>query len=97
MDKPKFRLENIDSCWDFMEDNSIQSFIELFCDETLSKVYRLIIFSSDLKQNNKFLNNVRKGIDEEAKKRNFDCFYVVKQYSDSVRDIIYCQKRIIYI
>ena len=97
MDKPKFRLENIESCWNFIKDNSIQSFVELFCNETLSKVYRLMIFSSDLKQNNMFLNDVKKAIEKEAAKRNFDCFYVVKQNTDSVRDIIYCQRRVIFI
>ena len=92
-----FRLENIESCWDFIEDNSIQSFVELFCNETLSRVYRLMIFSSDLKQNNIFLNELKKSIDKEAIKRNFDCFHPVKQNTDTVRDVIYCQKRIIHL
>ena len=92
-----FRLENIESCWDFIEDNSIESFVELFCNETLSKIYRLMIFSSELKQNNIFLNEVKKSIDEEAIRRNFDCFQLVKQTSDSVTDIIYNQKQIIYL
>ena len=95
--KPKFRLENIESCWNFIEDNSIQSFVELFCNETLSRVYRLMIFSSELKQNNIFLNELKKSIDKEAIKRNFDCFQTVKQTSDSVRDVIYYQKRIIHL
>ena len=90
-----FRLENIESCWDFIEDNSIQSFVELFCNETISRIYRLIIFDSSLKQKNIFLNEVKKNIDEEAIKRNFDCFQPVKQTSDSVIDVIYHQKRII--
>ena len=92
-----FRLENIESCWDFIEDNSIESFIELFCNETLSRVYRLMIFSSELKQNNMFLNELRKTIDREAIKRNFDCFQPVKQTHESVLDVIYSQKRIIYL
>ena len=97
-DKRKlFRLENIESCWDFIEDNSIESFVELFCNETLSRIYRLMIFSSDLKQNNIFLNEVKKNIDKEAIKRNFDCFQSVKQTCDSVIDVIYYQKKIIYL
>ena len=92
-----FRLENIESCWDFIEDNSIESFIELFCNETLSRVYRLMIFSSELKQNNMFLNELRKTIDREAIKRNFDCFQPVKQTRESVLDVVYSQKRIIYL
>ena len=93
----KFRLENIESCWDFLEDYSIQNFVDLFCNETLSKIYRLMIFSSELKQDNIFLNELKKAIEKEAIKRNFDSFYVVKQNSDSVIDVIYCQKQIIRI
>ena len=92
-----FRLENIESCWDFMEDNSIQSFAELFCNETLSRVYRLIIFSSDLQQNHMFLKEVRDAIDKEAIKRKFDCFELTKENKSNVRDIIYSQKQIIYL
>ena len=77
-----FRLENIESRWDFIEDNSIESFVKLFCNETLSKIYRLMIFSSELKQNNIFLNEVKISIDEEAIRRNFDRFQLVKQTSD---------------
>ena len=97
-DKRKlFRLENIVSCWDFIEHNSIQSFVELFYNETLSKIYRLMIFDSSLKQNNIFLNEVKKNIDKEAIKRNFDCFQPVKQTSDDVIDVIYYQERIIHL
>ena len=92
-----FRLENIESCWDFMEDNSIQSFVELFCNETLSRVYRLIIFSSDLQQDRMFLKEVRNAIDTEAIKRKFDCFQLKKENQYNVRDIIYNQKQIIYL
>ena len=92
-----FRLENIESCWDFMEDNSIQSFVELFCNETLSRVYRLIIFSSELQQCPMFLKEVRNAIDREAVKRKFDCFQPVKESRYTVRDIIYHQKQIIYL
>ena len=84
-----FRLENIESCWTFIEKNSIESFVELFCNETLSKVYRLIIFSSDLKQDNIFLNELKKAIDREAIKRKFDCFQPVKQTRESVFDVLY--------
>ena len=90
-----FRLENINSCWDFIENNSIESFTQLFCNETLSRVYRLMIFITDLKQNAMFLNELRKSIDREAIKRNFDCFQPVKQTHESVIDVIYFQKRII--
>ena len=92
-----FRLENIESCWDFIEDNSIQSFVELFCNETLSRVYRLIIFSSDLQKNHLFLKDVRNHIDREAIKRKFDCFQPIKENKYNVRDIIYSQKQIIYL
>ena len=92
-----FRLENIESCWNFIEDNSIQSFVELFCNETLSRVYRLIIFSSELQQHPMFLKEVRNAIDEEARKRKFDCFQPIKQSRYTVRDIIYHQKQIIYL
>ena len=91
------RLENIDSCWKFMEKNSIRSFVELFCNETLSKVYRLLIFSTDLEPDKKFLNEVQKAIDFESIKRKFDCFQLVKQSSESVQDVIYCNEKIIYL
>ena len=55
-----FRLENIESAWDFIKDNSIENFVKLFCNETLSRLYRLIIFSSDLKQDHIFLNEIQK-------------------------------------
>ena len=92
-----FRFENIESCWYILEDYSIQSFVKLFCNETLSKIYRLIIFSSDLKQDNIYLNELKKAIEKEAIKRNFDCFHVLKQNSDSVMDVIYHEKQIIHI
>ena len=92
-----FRLENIESCWDFIEENSLESFVELFCNETLSKVYRLLIFDSELKHNNLYLNKVRKAIDEEAIKRNLDCFQPVKQKTENVIDVVYCNKKIVLI
>ena len=91
-----FKLENIESCWTFMKENSIESFTELFCNETLSRVYRLIIFSSDLEQDNKFLNEVKNAIDKEAIKRKFDCFQPVnKCLHENVFNVVYCDRRII--
>ena len=92
-----FRLENIESCWDFMEDNSIESFVELFYNETLSRVYRLTIFSSELQQDRFFLYELKKAIEKEAIKRKFDCFQPVKENKYTVMDIIYNQKRIIHL
>ena len=96
MDK-LFRLENIESCWDFMENNSIQSFVELFCNETLSRVDRLLIFSSDLQYDRFSLYELKKTIERESIKRNFDCFQLVKQNRHDVIDVIYNQKQIIYL
>ena len=90
------RLENIESCWDFMKDNSIARFVELFCNETLSRVYRLIIFSSDLLEDHMFLKDVRNAIDTEAIKRKIDCFQPIKQNRYFVKDVIYHQKELIY-
>ena len=92
-----FRLENIESCWDFIEYHSIQSFVELFCNETLSKVYRLMIFSSELEQDRFFLHKLKKAIEKEAIKRKFDCFQLVKQSKYAVKDVIYSQNKIIYL
>ena len=69
-----FRLENIESCWDFMEYNSIQSFVELFCNETLTRVYRLIIFSSELQQDRFFCMNLKKLSREKQLKENLIVF-----------------------
>ena len=92
------RLENIDSCWSFMEVNSTQKFLTLFCNETLTRVYRLIIFSSELKHlDNIFLNNLQKAIECESIRRKFDCFQLVKQSNKDVIDVIYCNEEIIYI
>ena len=96
MDK-LFRLENIESCWDFMKDNSIQSFVELFCNETLCKVYRLTIFSSELEVDNFFLYELKRAIERESIKRNFDCFQLVKQNKHTVIDVIYNEKQIIHL
>ena len=97
MDKKLYRLENIESCWDFMESNSIQSFVELFCNETLSRVYRLMIFSSEIEADRFFLYDLKIAIERESINRNFDCFRLVKQDKYTVIDVIYHQKQIIYL
>ena len=97
---PKFklyRLENIESCWEFIENNSIESFVKSFCNETLTRVYRLIIFSSEIKFDNLFLHHLSRAIERESLKRNFDCFQLVKQDKNDVLDVIYNAKQIIYI
>ena len=97
---PKFklhRLENIESCWEFIENNSIESFVKSFCNETLTRVYRLIIFSSEIKFGNLFLHHLSRAIERESLKRNFDCFQLVKQDKNDVLDVIYNAKQIIYI
>ena len=94
----KLRLENIESCWLILEKKSIEEFVSLFCNETLTKVYRLIIFSSELKHlDNFFLNQLQKAIEGESIKRNFDCFQLVNQSNEDVLDVVYCDKRIIYL
>ena len=92
-----FRLENIESCWNFMEDNSIKSFVELFCNETLTRVYRLMLFSSEIEADRFFLYELKRAIEEESLIRNFDCFQLVKQDKNTVIDVIYHGKRIIYL
>ena len=93
-----YRLENLDSCWDFINDNSIERFVESFCNETLTKVYRLMIFSTELKVNsNLFMYNLKRAIEEESIKRNFDCFQLVKQDKYTVIDVIYNNQQIIYL
>ena len=63
----KFRLENIDQCWDYIHNEGLKNFIYNFSNETLSKVYRLIIFSSELPKYNKnmFYHNVQMNIEDE--------------------------------
>ena len=92
-----FRLENIESCWKFMEDNSIKSFVELFCNETLTRVYRLMLFSSEIEADRFFLYELKRAIEGESLTRNFDCFQLVKQDKNTVIDVIYHDKRIIYL
>ena len=96
--KKLLRLENIESCWVILEEKLIEDFVKLFCNETLTKVYRLLIFSSELKHlNNVFINHLQKAIEHESIKRKFDCFQLVKQSNEDVLDVIYCDKKIIYL
>ena len=92
-----YRLENIESCWDFMKNNSIQRFIETFCNETLTKVYRLMLFSSEIQLNKFFLYELQRAIERESLKRNFDCFQLVKQDKNTVIDVIYNEQQIVYL
>ena len=92
-----YRLENIESCWDFINNNSIQRFVESFCNETLTKVYRLMIFSSEIKAHNLFLYDLKRAIERESLKRNFDCFQLVKQDKCTVVDVIYNEQQIVYL
>ena len=96
MDK-LFRLENIESCCDFMENNSIESFVEIFCNETLTKVYRLMLFSSEVEADRFFLYELRKAIERESIKRNFDCFQLIKQDKYTVIAVLYHQKQFVYL
>ena len=91
------RLENIESFTDFLEHNSIERFTETFCNETLSRVYRLIIFSKEINATPHFLYNLQRAIERESLNRNFDCFNVVKQNKDDVMDVIYHQKDFVYL
>ena len=92
-----YRLENLESCWDFIENNSIDCFVRTFCNETLTKVYRLMLFSSEIKLDNFFLYYLKRAIERESLKRNFDCFQLVKQNKHDVLDVIYNEKQIIYL
>ena len=91
------RLENIESFTDFLEHNSIERFIDTFCNETLSRIYRLVIFSKEINATPHFLHNLQRAIERESLKRNFDCFKVVKQNRRDVMDVIYHQKDFIYL
>ena len=91
-----YRLQNIESCWDYLNDNSIQSFVGSFCNETLTKVYRLMLFSSEIKADTFFLYKLKKAIERESLERNFDCFKLVKQDKYHVIDVIYVNKQIVF-
>ena len=91
------RLENVESYLDFLTDNSIDKFIETFCNETLSRVYRLVMFSKEIDASPFFLYNLQRAIERESLKRNFDCFNTVKQNKNDVIDVIYHRKQFVYL
>ena len=91
------RLENIESYLEFLEDNSVAKFTEIFCNETLSRVYRLVIFSKEIDAPPFFLYGLQRAIERESLKRNFDCFVTVKQNKNDVIDVIYHQKQFVYL
>ena len=91
------RLENIESFTDFLEHNSIERFCDTFCNETLSRVYRLVIFSKEINASPSFLRSLQRAIERESLERNFDCFKVVKQDRRDVMDVIYYQKDFVYL
>ena len=91
-----YRLENIESCWEFLHDHSIQTFVKTFCNETLSKVYRLMLFSSEIEVEHLFLYELKRAIEEESLKRKFDCFKLVKQDKYHVQDVIYVNNQIVF-
>ena len=95
----KFRLENIDKCWDYINEEGIESFIYNFSNETLSKVFRLIIFSSELPEcnTNIFYHAIQVNIENEAKNRKSDCFSYGKDNKSEVFDVIYVDKKIVLI
>ena len=91
------RLENIESFTDFLEYNSVERFVDTFCNETLSRVYRLIIFSKEINADPTLLYRLQRAIERESLKRDFDCFKVVKQNRRGVMDVIYHQKDFVYL
>lgn len=94
----KFWLENFDRCWDYINNESLENFIYNFSNETLSKVYRLIIFSSKLpKYNNKFYYNIQRSIEHEAEKRKFDCFSHIKDNKSDIFDVVYVDNKLVMI
>ena len=95
----KYRLENVEKCWDYINNEGLESFIYNFSNETLSKVFRLIIFSSELPENNKniFYHNVQCSIENEAQKRKFDCFSHIKDNKSEIFDVVYVNNNLILI
>ena len=91
------RLENVESYLDFLKNNSIEKFTETFCNETLSRVYRLVMFSKEIDADPFFLYNLQRAIERESLKRKFDCFITVKQNKNDVIDVIYHQKQFVYL
>ena len=92
-----YRLENIESYLDYLTYNSIKEFTSKFCNETLSKVYRLLIFSKEIDADPLFLFRLKCTIERESLERNFDCFKVIKQEDYNVIDVIYHEKELICI
>ena len=92
-----YRLENIESYLDYLEHNSIERFTQTFCNETLSRVYRLVIFSREIDASPYFLYNLQRAIERESLKRNFDCFQVLRQNKYDVLDVIYHEKKFVYL
>ena len=94
----KFRLENLEQCWDCIKSEGLEFFIKNFSNETLTKVFRLIIFSSELpKYHNKFYYDVQRSIENEAEKRNFDCFSHTEDNKSDIFDVVYVDKKIVII
>ena len=94
----KYRLENFEKCWDYIKNEGLEDFIYNFSNETLGKVYRLIIFSSELPEySNKFYYSVQTNIEHEAQKRKFDCFSRIKDNKSNVFDVIYVDNKLILI
>ena len=94
----KYRLENFEKCWDYIKNEGLEDFICNFSNETLAKVYRLIIFSSELPgYDNKFYYNVQLNIEHEAQKRKFDCFSHIKDNKSNVFDVIYVDNKLVLI
>ena len=91
------RLENVESYLDFLKDNSIDKFTETFCNETLSRVYRLVMFSKEIDASPFFLYDLQRAIERESLKRNFDCFITVKQNKNDVIDVIYHKNQFVYL
>ena len=95
----KFRLENIERCWDYIHNEGLENFICNFSNETLTKVYRLIIFSSELPKynTNLFYHNVQTSIQNEAEKRKFDCFLHLKDNKSEIFDVVYVDDKLVLI
>ena len=94
----KYRLENVEKCWDYIKNEGLEEFVYNFSNETLTKVFRLIIFSSELPEyDNKFYYNVQVSIEHEAQKRKFDCFSHIKDNKSNVFDVIYVDNKLVLI
>ena len=72
------RLVNVEERWrECIDYYTLADFVELFCSETLVKIYRIIFFLDDeiYKSDKIYYNSVRKAIENEACNRRFDFFY----------------------